>query len=191
MSALAWSNLILWVVVAVQAVMIVAILRYLGTSVLGAGAPGSGEGPVIRTRPPRVHMENLRGESIALEEPSSAIRNVFFLSTTCKVCDHMLRALRELRGEDPDAADLFVIQGEHDHVAALTSEHELDPEAVVPDARARIFRAWDVGRRPFLVVLDEAGVVQDRGRPEARDRLGELLGHRTTEGVDHLERSPS
>lgn len=175
MSALAWSNVLLWIVVVVQAVMIVAILRYLGTRVLRVGASGSGAGPPAQTRPPRVPMENLRGEPVAPEDPGSAVRNVFFLSTTCKICRHMLQALRDLRAGPPDESDLFVIQGEMDDVTAMAAEQGLDGGAVVPDPQARVFRSWDVARRPFLVVLDENGVVKDHGRPETRARLLELV----------------
>lgn len=175
MSALAWSTVLLWIVVTVQAVMIVAILRYLGTSVLGAGAFASGEGPPVRTRPPRVPMANLRGESVALDDPGSTVRHIFFLSTTCKVCRHVVQALRDLRSSLPAGSDLFVIHGEADDIRTMATEERLDPGAVVPDPGARVFRTWDVIPRPFVVALDENGLVKDRGRPDNPDRLRELV----------------
>lgn len=179
MSALAWSNVLLWITVVVHTVLIIAILRHLGRSVLGARAVGVGEGPAVRTRPPAVPMETLRGDSLVPEDPSSGVRNVFFLSTTCKVCGHVLGALNEIRADHPADGDVFVIQGERNDVAAVVDEHGLDTRAVVPDPRARVFQSWDVTPRPFLVVLDDDGFVRDRGRPEARERLRELLRHNT------------
>jgi len=68
-----------------------------------------------------------------------------------------------------------VCRGSSEEVAAITQLRGLDPTLVVADKNGQIGRLWSVVSVPFLVALDDNGVVVARGNPSTGGRLKEVL----------------
>lgn len=129
-----------WVLLLVLCVVVVALARQVGTLHLRLGPRGAleidTEGPTLGEPVPPVDARGADGAPLVVGGPG-ARRLVLFSSPTCTVCREVAPALPAAAG----AAD-FVPQ-------------------VVHDADAE--RAFDVPGTPFLVVLDELGIVRAKG----------------------------
>ena len=129
-----------WILLVVLCVVVVALARQVGTLHLRLGPRGAleidTEGPPLGEAVPAVDARGTDGTSLVLGGAGGR-RLVLFSSPTCIVCREVAPAVPAAAG----AADL-VSQIVHD-----------------PDAE----RAFDVPGTPFVVVLDEMGIVRAKG----------------------------
>ncbi len=141
-----------WVSVVVLSVIVVALARQVGTLHLRLGPRGAleidTEGPQIGEAPPPRPAHTADGTSVMLGGPGTP-RLVVFSSPTCGVC-------REIAPSVPAAA-----------VSAGYSAQVLHD----PDAEDD----WNVPGTPFVVVLDERGVVAAKGTVNNLEQIEGLL----------------
>lgn len=129
-----------WILLVVLCVVVVALARQVGTLHLRLGPRGAleidSEGPALGEALPAVEARATDGTSLVLGGPGGR-RLVLFSSPTCIVC-------REVAPAVPAAA------GAADMVPQIVH----DPEAE---------RAFEVPGTPFVLVLDEMGIVRAKG----------------------------
>jgi hypothetical protein len=129
-----------WILLVVLCVVVVALARQVGTLHLRLGARGAleidTEGPPLGEPLQTVDARAADGSSLVLGGPGRR-RLVLFSSPTCIVCREVAPAVPAAAG----AADLLP-QIVHD-----------------PDAE----RAFEVPGTPFVLVLDEMGIVRAKG----------------------------
>lgn len=131
---------VLWLMVAVLSVVVIALARQVGTLHLRLGPRGAlevdEEGPELGAPLPTVSAAAPDGEPVVLGGAGPP-RLVLFASETCSIC-------REVSPGIPAAA----AAGRLDAVVV----HDVEAE-----------RAYGVPGTPFVVVLDERGVVRAKG----------------------------
>lgn len=141
-----------WVLLMVLTVIVVALARQVGTLHLRLGPRGAleldTEGPQIGEAPPPLTARDAEGAGVQIGGPG-ARRLVLFSSATCSVCGEVAPGV-------PVAAS----------AAAMAS-------TVVHDEQAE--KAWDVPGTPFLVVLDEMGVVRAKGTVNNLEQVEGLI----------------
>ena len=129
-----------WVLLVVLCVIVVALARQVGTLHLRLGPRGAleidTEGPMLGEPLPPVDGRAADGTSIVIGGPGSR-RLVLFSSPTCIVCREVAPAL-------PAAA----------RTADLLAQ-------IVHDEKTE--RLFDVPGTPYLLILDEMGVVRGKG----------------------------
>lgn len=129
-----------WVLLVVLCVVVVALARQVGTLHLRLGPRGAleidTEGPMLGEPLPPVDARAADGKPIVIGGPGSR-RLVLFSSPTCIVCREVAPALPAAAR----AADLLA-QIVHDE---------------------KVERVFDVPGTPYLMVLDELGVVRGKG----------------------------
>lgn len=129
-----------WILLVVLCVVVVALARQVGTLHLRLGPRGAleidSEGPALGEALPAVEARATDGTSLVLGGPGGR-RLVLFSSPTCIVC-------REVAPAVPAAAG----------AADLMPQIVHDPEAE---------RAFEVPGTPFVLVLDEMGIVRAKG----------------------------
>jgi hypothetical protein len=141
-----------WALLVVLCVVVVALARQVGTLHLRLGPRGAleidTEGPVIGEPLPAVDALDADGGSVVLGGPGPK-RLVLFSSPTCTVC-------REVAPAIPAAA----------RAADLIPQvvHDIDAERIV-----------DVPGTPFLLVLDEMGVVRGKGTVNNLEQIEGLV----------------
>ena len=147
----AWvvSYVALWVLVAVLAFAVVALLRQIGilhTRLAPMGTHFGGEGPALDTLAPP-----LRGVSFG-DAPLTVLS---FTSPTCAMCrelspslDAVRRQYREIRLESID-------------LGSVGSD--------------RTFEAYSVRSTPYFVTVDRAGTVRGRGIANSLEQIEELV----------------
>ena len=134
----AWvaSYVLLWIAVVVMGLAVVALLRQIG--VLHArlrplGVHFAGEGPERRTSAPPLE---------GVDYGAAVLTLVAFTSPGCTICATLMPGLRALRSQ---YRDLQVHIVDHDPLTAPT------------------FAAFNVRSTPYLVTVDQGGVVQLAG----------------------------
>ena len=129
-----------WVLLIVLCVVVVALARQVGTLHLRLGPRGAleidAEGPGLGEPLPPVEAKAAEGAPIVVGGPG-ARRLVLFSSPTCTVCREVAPAL-------PTAA----------RAADLLPQIVHDPD---------VERTFEVPGTPFLLVLDELGIVRAKG----------------------------
>ena len=153
-----------WVLLAVMAVVIVALARQVGTLHLRLGPRGAleidDEGPALGEAALPTPAQDADGSPVVIGGPGLR-RVVVFSSPTCSVCRELVPAIL--------AAAAAV------RVAAQ----------VVHDEEAE--KAWNVPGTPFVVALDESGVVQAKGTVNNLEQLEGLLDTAARRGAEGSE----
>ena len=169
--ALIVSNVVLWVAVVLLACVVLALVRQIGVlyeRVAPAGALMIGRGPAVGEAAPPVRVEELSGAARDVGGPSPDGRStlLFFLSPTCPVCKTLLPALRSAAREERSwLAVVLASDGPRD-------EH-LEPFPYVLSPALGI--TYQIGKLPYAVLLDEAGIVRAKGLVNTREHLESLF----------------
>jgi methylamine dehydrogenase accessory protein MauD len=177
--ALLVSNLVLWAIVVLLAGVVAALVRQVGVlyeRVAPAGALVLPQSPTVGTAAPVIEAEDLAGVrcTIGAPVPSGRSTLVFFVSPTCPVCRQLLPALRSIaRVEAPWLDVVLASDGPRaEHEAYVTRERLADFRYVLS---APLGVAYRVGKLPYAVLVDGAGIVRGAGLVNSREHLESLF----------------
>jgi len=140
------SYIALWVAVIALSISVVALLRQIGLLHLRVAPMGV----------------NFAGEGPELDEPApnigrrwrtDGITLVAFTSATCELCADLHPGLVRLSNAERDL-DLVTLDGQRD---------------------ASAFASFSVRSTPYVVAIDEEGVVRSRGVANTLDQVEEML----------------
>ena len=179
MSALAISNIVLWVLVLTLAAVLLALVRQLGVlheRIAPAGALMLNKGLKVGDAAPLVQVADLQGQTYAVGTPRSDGRStlLLFVSPTCPVCKSLLPAVKSSRKDERAWLDVILasdgdLKEQQDFVRAQSLE--AIPYVVSP----ALGLAFQVSRLPFAALLDEQGVLRARGLVNSREHLESLF----------------
>lgn len=178
-TALVVSNVVLWVLVVVLAGVVAALVRQIGVlyeRVAPAGALMVARGPAVGETTPDVHVELLAGGTRTLggAHPDGRSTLLFFLSPTCPVCKELLPALRSAAQHERAWLDVVLAsdgpRAEHE---AFVDRERLERFPYVLSAPLGV--AYQVGKLPYAVLVDGAGVVRAKGLVNTREHLESLF----------------
>lgn len=141
------TYVMLWVAVIVLSVVVVALLRQVG--VLHA-----------RMRPMGVHFAGEGPERLepapgatSIDYSTNALTLIAFTSPTCEICKELIPSLDAVRRE---YKDMQFVQFEHG-----------------PDSP--LFLEFNVRSTPYVVTVDQNGIVQGRGVANSLEQVEELI----------------
>ena len=168
------SYVVLWVLVLVLCMVVVALARQIGTLHMRLGPRGAleidSEGPALGEAPPAIEIESLAGEVLTIGGPGVA-RVLMFVSPGCHLCEQVIPSLRAIAG---DGAYSPVVVSDADMYETSTGLKIRDiPVPVVPGPA--IARQYTVPGTPYLVVLDEGGIVRAKGTVNNLEQVEGLL----------------
>jgi methylamine dehydrogenase accessory protein MauD len=177
--ALVVSNVVLWVVVVLLAAVVAALVRQVGVlyeRVAPAGALALGAGPAVGAAAPVVRVEDLSGavRDVGAAAPGGRSTLLFFLSPTCPVCKTLLRTLSSVARSEAGWLDVVLASD------GPRAEHEAFVRAEALDAFPYVLSptlgiTWQVGKLPYAVLLDGAGIVRAKGLVNTREHLESLF----------------
>ena len=173
------SHAILWLVVIVLGLTVLALARQVGVlyeRIAPAGALMIGRGPGVGDAAPVLELDTLAGTRITLGGNSASARAtlLFFLSPTCPICDTLLPVLRSLRSDESGWLDIVLASdGDMDEQRAFHSRKRLDEFPYVVSTPLGL--AYQVGKLPYAVLIDEAGIVRAKGLTNNREHLESLF----------------
>ena len=185
-SALLMSNLLLWVVVVVLAVVVLALARQIGVlhdRIAPAGALTLAGGVRPGENVPPVELATLAGATLRLDEFSRAGRAVlvFFLAPTCPVCKSLLPVVRRLAREEAAWLDVVLASdgGAPAQHTAYVAKHHLEGLAYVLSRDLGVI--FQVAKLPYAALVNEHGVLAAKGLVNTREHLESLLEARRLE----------
>lgn len=190
LEALVISNLLLWIVVVVLAIVVVALARQIGVlyeRVAPAGALTLQQGVKVGETAPRFELTDLDERRVLIGDVHAEGRStlLFFLSPSCPVCKTLLPALRSVHTSERRWLDV-VLASDGDPVRqhAFVRHYGLEEFPYVLSTELGL--AYRVGRLPHAVLIDEAGIIRAQGLVNSREHLESLFAAKEA-GVASLQ----
>jgi len=179
MTALAISNVVLWIVVLGLLVVVFALTRQIGLlheRIAPAGALMINRGLAVGEPAPVIDVVDLSGRALRIgaERADGLSTLILFLSPTCPVCDSLLPALKSSRRDEQQWLQIVLASdGESAaHRDFVQRKGLADFPYVVS---APLGMTYQVSRLPFAALLDAAGKLRARGLVNSREHLESLF----------------
>ncbi len=179
LEALLISNVVLWIAVLILAAVVAALVRQIGVlheRVAPAGALMGGEGPRVGEAAPRFELADWSGrlQRIGGSDPEQQSTLLLFVSPTCPVCKTMLSIVGSVMGGEGGRLRLVLASdGARDEHESFVRAHGLDERAYVLSTELGL--AYQVGKLPYAVLIDGAGVLRAKGLVNTREHVESLF----------------
>ena len=179
MTALAVSNVALWVLVLVLAAVVLALTRQLGVlheRIAPAGALMLNRGLTVGEPAPVLEVTDLDGRVHKLGTARGDGRStlLLFVSPSCPVCKTLLPAVLSSRRDERGWLDVVLASdGNADEQREFVRRQGLLGVPYVVSAPLGL--AYQVSRLPFGALLDENGILRARGLVNSREHLESLF----------------
>ena len=179
LEALLISQVVLWVLMLVMVAVQLAVLRQVGVlheRIAPLGALTIDRGPKEGESAPVFDLVDLGGRRVRIGGPQEAGWStlLFFLSPTCPVCKKMLPILKSLaHAEQKWLRIVLASDGERDEHDRFVAAHALGDFPYVLSQDVGL--AFRVGKLPYAVLIDAAGVVRAKGLINTREHLESLI----------------
>src|SRR5918999_2649244 len=156
------SYLVLWLLVMALCVVVVALARQIGTLHLRLGPRGAleidDEGPPFGGAPPPLEVNDVDGRSVTLGGPGQG-QLLMFVTPTCLICNEVLPAMRAV--SSIGRFKPYVITDATTFEAQDSLRPKVGDTPVVADPS--VPTAYTVPGTPYVVVVDDRGIVQAKG----------------------------
>jgi methylamine dehydrogenase accessory protein MauD len=179
MTALAVSNVALWILVLVLSAVVLALVRQLGVlheRIAPAGALMLNRGLAVGEPAPVLVVNDLEGRAHQVGAARADGRStlLLFVSPTCPVCKSLLPAVKSSRKDERAWMDVILASdGDTLEQHQFVRSQGLDGIPYVVSAALGL--AYQVGRLPFAALLDEQGILRARGLVNSREHLESLF----------------
>jgi methylamine dehydrogenase accessory protein MauD len=177
LSLLIVSNVLLWLVLVGLVLVIIALARQIGVlheRIAPVGALTPRGGPEVGDPSPRMTLATLAGETLVVGEPLAPgrMRLLLFVSSDCPVCKRIIPLARSVA--TAERLDLvFVGDAEERELRGLIARYGLEGYPFVNGSALGM--AYQVGKLPYAVLLDDAGVIAAKGLVNTREHLESLV----------------
>ena len=179
MSALAISNLVLWLLVLALSAVVLALARQLGVlheRIAPAGALMLNRGLTVGEPAPALEVADLQGRAHRVGSPRADGRStlLLFVSPSCPVCKSLLASVKSSANDERARMDVILASdGDQAEQREFVRAQGLDGIPYVVSAALGL--AFQVSRLPFAALLDERGILRARGLVNSREQLESLF----------------
>ncbi|KVL19765.1 methylamine dehydrogenase accessory protein MauD [Burkholderia sp. MSMB1826] len=178
-TALTVSTALLWVAVLALGAICLALVRQIGIlyeRIMPAGALMIDKGPAVGAIAPTFELTDIRGSHVKVGgiDASGKATLLFFLSPTCPVCKKLLPLLPSLQASEATPVNIVLASdGDADEHVRFTRKHDLGRFPYVLSQELGL--AYQIGKLPYAVLLDETGTVRAKGLVNTREHLESLF----------------
>jgi methylamine dehydrogenase accessory protein MauD len=179
MTALAISNLVLWIIVFALLLVVAALARQVGVLHERIGPVGAlmlNRGLKVGDAAPQLEVVDLKGMSVRV----GGLRNdgrstlLLFVSPTCPVCKSLLPVVKSsLRSERLWLDIVLASDGNLAEQRAYIQKNALADLTYV--LSTDLGMSFQVSRLPYAALVDEQGVLRARGLVNSREHLESLF----------------
>jgi len=179
MTALAVSNIVLWVVVLALLVVVLALTRQVGVlheRISPVGALMLNKGLAVGDAAPPVDVVDLDGRELRIGAPrgDGLSTLLLFVSPTCPVCESLLPVLKSSRRDEQGWLQIILASdGEPATHREFVRSHGLSGFPYIVSAPLGI--TYQVNRLPYAALLDDSGTLRARGLVNSREHLESLF----------------
>lgn len=173
------SNILLWVVVILQGVIIYALTRQVGVlfeRVAPAGALAMNKTLEVGQIAPDLALQSLSSGLVNVGgvQADNKSQLVFFVSPDCPVCKTLLPALKSSAKAESDWLNVILASdGKQDDHAGYVKQQELSPFPYI--VSELLGKSYGVAKLPYAVLIDEQGKVASMGIVNSREHLDSLF----------------
>ncbi len=176
--ALVISQVVLWIVVIVLAATVMALARQIGVlheRVAPMGALTIDQGPRVGDVAPVFELPALSGRTVRIGGANARGMStlLLFVSPTCSVCKKLIPIAKSVIAASGGVEMVFASDGDRPEQERMIRENRLEDFGFVLSAELRM--TYRIGRLPYAVLIDEAGVVRAKGLVNTREHLESLL----------------
>lgn len=176
--ALLVSNLVLWAIVIVLAMVTLALARQIGVlyeRIAPAGALIIDKGPRIGERAPLFELRDLAGRALKLGGLHPQGRNtvMLFVSPSCPVCKKLLPIAKSLLKSETSTDLVLASDGEEEAQRRFIGRERLEAFPYV--LSRELGMAYQIGKLPYAVLVDADGVIRAKGLINTREHLESLF----------------
>lgn len=174
------SNVILWIVVIVLALVVLALARQVGVlheRVAPAGALMPTSGPKVGELTEAMSIADINGHAVTIGGPNADGMNtlVMFISPTCPVCKSLVPTAKSLAAAEKNRLSLvFASDGDKlEQHQAYAKDLQLDRFPYV--LSEKLGMSFEVSKLPFAVLIGVDGSLQSKGLVNTREHLESLI----------------
>ncbi len=177
--ALIVSNVLLWTAVLALAGLVLALLRQIGVlheRISPAGALAVQGGPAPGEPAPVRDVEDWNGAALRIggEDPEGRSTLLFFVSPSCPVCKELLPVVESVAADEAGGTRVVIASdGPRDEHDAFVRVHDLAAHRYVLSTELAV--CYRVGRLPWAVLIDAAGIIVAAGLVNTREHLESLF----------------
>ncbi|KVL52749.1 methylamine dehydrogenase accessory protein MauD [Burkholderia territorii] len=178
-TALTISTALLWVAVLALGAICLALVRQIGIlyeRIMPAGALMIDKGPAVGAIAPTFELTDIRGSQVKVGgiDASGKATLLFFLSPTCPVCKKLLPLLPSLQASESTPVNIVLASdGDLDEHTRFVQKHDLARFPYVLSQELGL--AYQIGKLPYAVLLDDTGTVRAKGLVNTREHLESLF----------------
>jgi methylamine dehydrogenase accessory protein MauD len=179
MEALVVSQILLWILVVVLALVVLGLARQIGVlheRVAPLGALTTRTAVGVGDSAPVFDLADLAGRKVHLGGRRQDRRNqlLLFVSPTCPMCKKLLPVARSFAQSERGGLDV-VLMGDGDRPSheAMVAEHRLQELPLILSPIVGI--TLGIGKLPHAVLIDAEGVIRSSGIVNSREHLESLL----------------
>ncbi len=179
MTALAVSNVALWILLLVLSAVVLALVRQVGVlheRIAPAGALMLNRGLVVGEPAPALEVADLEGRTHrpGAARPDGRSTLLLFVSPTCPVCKSLLPVVKSARKDERGWMDV-ILASDGDSAEQREFVRSQGLEGIPYVVSAALGLAYQVSRLPFAALLDEQGILRARGLVNSREHLESLF----------------
>ena len=174
------SNIILWVLVVVLALVVLALARQVGIlheRVAPAGALMPTSGPKVGELTEAMALSDINGEPVSIggESDDGFATLVMFISPTCPVCKSLVPTAKSLAKTERNRLRLIFASdgGKDEQHQAYARDLKLDKHPYV--LSQPLGMAFQVSKLPFAVLIGSDGALKSKGLVNSREHLESLI----------------
>jgi len=178
-TALTVSTALLWIAVLALGAICLALVRQVGIlyeRIMPAGALMIDKGPAVGAIAPTFELTDIRGSQVKVGgiDAQGKATLLFFLSPTCPVCKKLLPLLPSLQASESTPVNIVLASdGDHAEHMRFAQKQNLDRFPYV--LSQELGMAYQIGKLPYAVLLDESGKVRSKGLVNTREHLESLF----------------
>ncbi|HEX7853420.1 MAG TPA: thioredoxin-like domain-containing protein [Sphingobium sp.] len=177
LTSLIISQVISWLVIVAMGVALLALARQVGIlhmRVAPAGALTTADGPAVGSMVKPIDTHALDGSPVKIggAAPGTPLRLLMFVSAQCPLCKALIPMARAFA--KAERVEIIFV-GDDDVTAQedMIARHELQSYPFVNGPE--VGRAFEVGKLPYAVLLDERGTLLSKGLVNSREHLESLV----------------
>lgn len=177
MQLLIASNILLWLLLIAVAFTVMALVRQIGVlhgRIAPAGALIVDKGVTVNDPAPQVTAADRHGRPVNIGYHGERSQLLFFLAPGCPVCKSLLPAVKSIAKDNNGALDvIYVSDGDFAEQQALIEANDLQQATYV--VGPEIGMTYQIGKLPYAVLIDPAGILRAKGLVNSREHLDSLF----------------
>lgn len=168
--------MLLGVVVLVLIAAVFALARQIGilhTRLAPAGALMTTAGPKVGTPAPVMSIPDINGTLVPIGMPAKLAQLILFVSPTCPICKDLVPIAKDMA--KADKVDLVFASDGGERSAHDDYIKRMKLEKYPYIVSLELGMKFEVGKLPYAVLIDSAGVLRSKGLVNSREHLESLV----------------